>query len=56
MATKSDPWVYGKSPIPRTWHEAAETIKTIQTKSDRKKGPGLLDRLAAMETLLKEKK
>ena len=57
MAKEKDlGWTYGKSPNPTNWHEAATLLKSMQSKTDRKKGPGLLDRLSAIESLLKEKK
>jgi len=48
------PWTYGTSPAPCNWQEAADALKTIR--QPKAKGSGLLDRLAAIETLLKEKK
>ncbi len=51
---KATPWTYGHSPNPRNWKEAADAIKSI--KQPKQKGTGLLDRLSAIETLLKEKK
>jgi hypothetical protein len=47
-------WTYGQSPAPRTWQQAADALRSIPQPKG-KKGPGLLDRLAAIETLLKEK-
>jgi hypothetical protein len=52
---KSTPYVYGQSPAPRNWKEAADALKSI-SQPKTKKGPGLLDRLSAIESLLKEKK
>jgi hypothetical protein len=48
-------WTYGSSPAPHNWHEAAEAMKSIKQSKPRKSS-GLLDRLAAIESLLKEKK
>ena len=47
-------WEYG-DPSPTSWKEASDVLKGLQ-KPKKKKGPGLFDRIAALEKLLKEKK
>lgn len=56
MAKKVQSYVYGVTPDPRNWHEAADAIKSSATKSKRKKSSGLLDKLSSIEKLLKERK
>lgn len=51
---KKEPWVYGKSPDPKNWHEAADALRSLHPKQ--RKSSGLADRIDALEKLLKEKK
>lgn len=57
MAKKPTPFVWGVTPNPRNWHQAADALRSNQTvpaKKDKKKSP-LLDRLLGIEQLLKDK-
>lgn len=52
---KKQPYVYGRSPHPRNWHQAAEALESIKPTKKRKSG-GLMDRIGAIEKLLKDHK
>jgi hypothetical protein len=58
MAKKPQPFVWGVTPDPTNWHQAAQALKNNQTgkpKKPQSKGPSLIDRLLGIETLLKER-
>ena len=61
MAKKSTAFVWGVTPSPTNWHQAAEALKGNQTgnakpKKPASKGPSLVDRLLGIEKLLKDQK
>jgi primase-polymerase (primpol)-like protein len=45
-------YIYGKSPNPTTWHEAADVLR----KGNKKKSSGLGKHLEEIKQLLKDKK
>lgn len=51
---KKPSYVYGQSPAPTSWGEAAEVLKAINSKPKRKSS-GLMERIAAIEKLLEKK-
>ena len=50
---KRKQWVYGQSPNPKTWAEAAGVLKGMQ--APKKKPNVLLERLSTIEKMLKDK-
>jgi len=50
------PYVYGQSPTPTSWHETADAIKATSNIKPKRKSSELLDRLAIIEKQLKDKK
>lgn len=55
MAKKST-YQYGVTPNPKNWHETAEAIRSLATKSKKPKESGLDTKIASIEKLLKERK
>ena len=54
MKKVTTPYIYGKSPNPTNWHEAAEALKNgKQDKQSKRKSSGVMDRLSHIENLLK---
>lgn len=51
---KKIPWQYGKHNNPSNWHTTADILK--QNKGSKNKSSGLMDRIAAIEQMLKDKK
>ena len=49
------PFTYG-DPAPKTWGEAASIIKAAISNKPKRKSSGFMDRLAALEAQLKDKK
>lgn len=47
-------WQYGRHPNPSNWHQTADAIRSQQP--PKKKSSGLMDKLAAIEQALKDKK
>jgi hypothetical protein len=56
MTKPADKWVYGQSPSPTNWDEACRVLNQINKDKAKPKSGGLLDRLDAIEKLLKDKK
>jgi len=55
MSKKPAPWLYGQSPDPTNWSDAAAILKTLDKSKPKPKGPSLMDRLDAIEQLIREK-
>ena len=53
MTKRLSVYQYGQSPAPRNWQEAADALKSLQA---RKPKPTLMDRVAAVEKTLKDRK
>lgn len=54
--TKIKSYVYGRDPNPKNWHEASDALKSMQGVKPKRKGNGLMERLATIEAQLKERK
>ena len=55
MAKKPTPYVYGESPNPTNWHEAANAIKSNAKPRRTAKKPSLfMDKMTALEQLIKD--
>jgi hypothetical protein len=52
---KKPTYVYGKSPNPRNWHEAADVLKGLSRQKKQEKR-NLMDKVVEIERMLKEKK
>lgn len=53
MAKSKHPFIYGKTPAPKSWAETADHLTHMTAKAKKAKSSGLMDRLDRIEAQLK---